>query len=215
VWAPERRSVADRLAGQIWSHFKQTEVDTESCMSFLRERYKKESVPALMEEFGLENQMNVPELEKIIVNMGLGEAVDNPKVVDQGMEELARITGQKPVVTKAKRSIAAFKVREGMPLGAKVTLRGQRMFEFLERLIYVALPRVRDFNGVSPEAFDGHGNYTLGIEEQIIFPEIEYDEVDKVRGLGITFVSSAETDEQGRKLLESLGFPFKGTTPDN
>jgi large subunit ribosomal protein L5 len=184
-------------------------------MSFLRERYNKEAVPELMDEFGLDNEMNVPKLEKIIVNMGLGEAVDNPKVIDDAVEELAAITGQEPVVTKAKRSIAAFKVREGMPIGAKVTLRGTRMFEFLERLIYVALPRVRDFEGTNPKAFDGHGNYTLGIDEQIIFPEIDYDNVDTIRGLGITFVTSSDDDEQGRRLLESLGFPFRGTQPKN
>jgi large subunit ribosomal protein L5 len=177
-------------------------------MSFLREKYEKEAVPTLMEEFGIDNEMRVPELDKIVVNMGLGEAVENPKVIDQAVEELAAITGQEPVVTEAKRSIAAFKVREGMPIGAKVTLRDVRMWEFFERLIYVSLPRVRDFDGVSPDAFDGYGNYTLGIEEQIIFPEIDYDSVDKIRGLGITIVTSAENDEQGRRLLGKLGFPF-------
>mgnify|MGYP006281383907 CR=1 FL=1 len=177
-------------------------------MSFLKKKYKKEAVPELMEEFGFGNQMRVPEVEKVIVNMGLGEAVDNPKVIDQAVEELAAITGQQPVVTKAKRSIAAFKVREGMPIGAKVSLRSIRMYEFLERLIYVALPRVRDFNGINPNAFDGHGNYSLGLDEQIIFPEIDYDNVDKIRGMGVTVVTSAENDEQGKSLLEKLGFPF-------
>ena len=177
-------------------------------MSFLREKYNKESIPALMDQFELGNEMRVPEIEKAIVNMGLGEAVDNPKVIDKAVDELRAITGQEPQVTNAKRSIAAFKVREGMPIGAKVTLRGVRMWEFLERLVYVALPRVRDFNGISPDAFDGHGNYTLGVDEQIIFPEIAYDEVDKIRGLGVTIVTSAENDEQGYSLLNTLGFPF-------
>lgn len=177
-------------------------------MSFLKEKYQTEAIPALMEDFGIENEMRVPELEKVVVNMGLGEAVENPKVIDQAVEELAAITGQEPVVTTAKRSIAAFKVREGMPIGAKTTLRDVRMWEFMERLIYVALPRVRDFSGVSPDAFDGHGNYSLGLDEQIIFPEIEYDSVDKIRGMGVTIVTSAENDEQGRRLLGKLGFPF-------
>lgn len=184
-------------------------------MSFLREKYEKEAVPTLMEEFGIDNEMRVPELEKVVVNMGLGEAVDNPKVIDQAVEELAAITGQQPVVTEAKRSIAAFKVREGMPIGAKVTLRDIRMWEFMERLIYVSLPRVRDFGGVSPDAFDGHGNYSLGVEEQIIFPEIDYDSVDKVRGMSITIVTSAENDEQGRNLLGQLGFPFSDMNRDD
>ena len=178
-------------------------------MSFLREKYQTEAVPTLMEQFGLTNEMNVPELEIVVVNMGLGEAVDNPKVIDEAVEELALITGQQPVVTRAKRSIAAFKVREGMPIGAKVTLREKRMYEFLERLIYVALPRVRDFNGINPDAFDGHGNYSLGIDEQIIFPEIDYDNVDTIRGMGVTVVTSADNDEQGKTLLDKLGFPFK------
>lgn len=183
-------------------------------MSFLREKYETEAVPTLMDEFGIENEMRVPELEKVIVNTGLGEAVDNPKIIDQAVEELAKITGQQPVVTKAKRSIAAFKVREGMPIGAKVSLRGKRMYEFLERLVYVALPRVRDFNGISPDAFDGHGNYTVGVEEQTIFPEIDYDSVDQIRGLGVTVVTSAENDEQGRVLLDELGFPFSDKHDD-
>lgn len=177
-------------------------------MSFLREKYNKESIPTLMDQFELGNEMRVPKVEKAIVNMGLGEAVDNPKVIDKAVDELKAITGQEPQVTKAKRSIAAFKVREGMPIGAKVTLRGVRMWEFLERLVYVALPRVRDFNGINPDGFDGHGNYTLGVNEQIIFPEIAYDEVDKIRGLGVTIVTSAENDEQGYSLLDTLGFPF-------
>ncbi|MFB6265147.1 MAG: 50S ribosomal protein L5 [Bradymonadaceae bacterium] len=183
-------------------------------MSFLRETYETEAVPSLIEDFDFDNEMRVPEVEKVVVNMGLGEAVDNPKIIDNAVEELAAITAQEPVVTRAKRSIAGFKVRKGQPIGAKVTLRDTRMFEFLERLIYVALPRVRDFEGIDPEAFDGHGNYSLGIEEQIIFPEIEYDSVDKIRGLEVTVVTSAENDEQGRALLTYLDFPFSESGDD-
>jgi large subunit ribosomal protein L5 len=178
-------------------------------MSFLQEKYKKEVVPALMEDFGYDNPMTVPKLEKVVVNMGLGDAVENPKIVDVAVEELRSITGQQPIVTRARRSIAGFKLREGMPIGAKVTLRGRRMFEFVERLIYVALPRVRDFKGVSPKSFDGHGNYSLGVKEQIIFPEINYDNVDKIRGMNITMVSSAKTDDEARRLLDFLGLPFR------
>lgn len=178
-------------------------------MSFLQEKYQKEVVPALMEDFGYDNPMTVPKLEKVVVNMGLGDAVENPKIVDVAVEELRSITGQQPIVTRARRSIAGFKLREGMPIGAKVTLRGRRMFEFVERLIYVALPRVRDFKGVSPKSFDGHGNYSLGVKEQIIFPEINYDNVDKIRGMNITMVSSANTDDEARRLLDFLGLPFR------
>lgn len=178
-------------------------------MSFLQEKYQKEVVPALMEDFGYDNPMTVPKLEKVVVNMGLGDAVENPKIVDVAVEELRSITGQQPIVTRARRSIAAFKLREGMPIGAKVTLRGRRMFEFVERLIYVAIPRVRDFKGVSPKSFDGHGNYSLGVKEQIIFPEINYDNVDKIRGMNITMVSSAKTDDEARRLLDFLGLPFR------
>ncbi len=178
-------------------------------MSFLQEKYQKEVVPALMEDFGYDNPMTVPKLEKVVVNMGLGDAVENPKIVDVAVEELRSITGQQPIVTRARRSIAAFKLREGMPIGAKVTLRGRRMFEFVERLIYVAIPRVRDFKGVSPKSFDGHGNYSLGVKEQIIFPEINYDDVDKIRGMNITMVSSAKTDDEARRLLDFLGLPFR------
>ncbi|MGM0555974.1 MAG: 50S ribosomal protein L5 [Myxococcota bacterium] len=178
-------------------------------MSFLQEKYQKEVVPALMEDFGYDNPMTVPKLEKVVVNMGLGDAVENPKIVDVAVEELRSITGQQPIVTRARRSIAAFKLREGMPIGAKVTLRGRRMFEFVERLIYVAIPRVRDFKGVSPKSFDGHGNYSLGVKEQIIFPEINYDNVDTIRGMNITMVSSAETDDEARRLLDFLGLPFR------
>jgi len=177
-------------------------------MAFLVEKYKTEVVPALIEEFAFGNPMEVPRLAKVVVNMGLGEAVQQPKIIEAATNELATITGQKPVVTRARKSIATFKLREGMPIGAKVTLRGARMYEFLERLIYIALPRVRDFKGVSDKAFDGHGNYSLGIREQIIFPEIEYDKVDKIRGMNITIVTTAETDDHARALLRNLGMPF-------
>lgn len=177
-------------------------------MSFLQTKYEKEVTPALMEEFGFDNKMTVPRVEKVVVNMGLAEAVQNPKVIESAVRELRLITGQQPIVTRARRSIAAFKLREGMPIGAKVTLRERRMYEFLERLIYVALPRVRDFKGISPKSFDGHGNYTLGVGEQIIFPEINYDDVDTIRGMSITVCTSAETDDQARGLLMKIGMPF-------
>ncbi|MFP4597302.1 MAG: 50S ribosomal protein L5 [Persicimonas sp.] len=180
-------------------------------MSFLHAKYKNEVVPALMEEFGYDNQMTVPQVEKVIVNMGLAEAVQNPKVIESAVEELRLITGQQPIVTRARRSIAAFKLREGMPIGTKATLRGQRMFEFLERLIYVALPRVRDFKGISPKSFDGHGNYTMGVNEQIIFPEIDYDDVDKLRGMSITIVTTANNDDEALGLLTKIGMPFRKT----
>jgi large subunit ribosomal protein L5 len=178
-------------------------------MSFLQTKYTSDVVPALMEEFGYDNVLTVPRVEKIIVNMGLSEAVQNPKVVEAAVGELRTITGQEPVVTRARRSIATFKLREGMPIGVKTTLRGRRMYEFLERLIYVALPRVRDFKGISPKSFDGHGNYTVGVREQIIFPEIDYDEVDKIRGMSITVVTSAENDDESRGLLTKIGMPFR------
>lgn len=178
-------------------------------MGFLNQKYRNEVRPSLLEEFQFGNAMQVPTVTKVVVNMGLGEAVQNPKVIERGVEELAAITGQKPVIARARRSIATFKLREGMPIGVKVTLRETRMWEFLERLIYVALPRVRDFNGISPKAFDGHGNYTLGVQEQIIFPEIDYDSVDKIRGMNITLVTSAENDEIALSLLKKLGMPFR------
>jgi large subunit ribosomal protein L5 len=178
-------------------------------MSFLRQKFQTEVRPALMEEFQLGNPMKVPTIQKVVLNMGLGEAVGNSKVIEHGLSELAAIAGQKPVVARARRSIATFKLREGMPIGVKVTLRQARMWEFLERLIYVALPRVRDFNGISPKAFDGHGNYTLGIQEQIIFPEIDYDKVDKIRGLNVSIVTSADNDELALSLLRGLGMPFR------
>merc|ERR1711974_9646 len=171
--------------------------------------YKTEVAPGLMEEFGFDNVMQVPRVEKVVLNMGLGEAVRNAKIIEPAVEELTKIAGQQAVVTRARRSIAGFKLREGMPIGAKVTLRGERMFHFLERLIYIALPRVRDFKGVSEKAFDGHGNYSIGLKEQIIFPEIDYDAVDAVRGLNITIVTSAETDDHARSLLSKMGMPYR------
>mgnify|MGYP001335269235 CR=1 FL=1 len=177
-------------------------------MARLRERYREDVIPALTREFGYKNVYQVPKLEKIVVNVGLGEAISNGRALDAAVNDLATITGQKPVVTRAKKSIAAFKLRAGMPIGAMVTLRGERMYEFLDRLVSVALPRIRDFRGISPNAFDGRGNYTLGLREQIVFPEIDYDQIDKVRGLEISFVTTARTDEEGRRLLALLGMPF-------
>lgn len=178
-------------------------------MPNVRDKYVKEVVPLLVKEFGYTNPMQVPRLTKIVVNMGLGEAVQNPKIVDSAVEELRTITGQQPVVRRARQSIAGFKLREGMRIGCSVTLRRDHMYEFLERLISIALPRVRDFRGVSSKAFDGKGNYSLGIREQSIFPEIDYDKLDKLRGMNITIVTTAKTDEEGRALLTHLGMPFR------
>jgi large subunit ribosomal protein L5 len=178
-------------------------------MTRIRERYQKDVVPALRKEFGYTNIMAVPKLTKIVVNMGLGEATQNAKIIDAGNDDLGRITGQKPAVTRARKSIAAFKVREGMPIGTMVTLRGERMYEFLDRLIAIALPRVRDFKGVSPKGFDGRGNYTLGLRDQLLFPEIDYLKVDKARGMNISMVTTAKTDEEARKLLQLMGVPFR------
>jgi large subunit ribosomal protein L5 len=178
-------------------------------MSRLRDRYSKEVAPALAKEFGYKNVMAIPKIEKVVVNMGLGEATGNAKIVDTGADEVMRITGQKPVITRAKKSIAQFKVRKGMPIGTMVTLRGDRMWEFLDRLISIALPRVRDFRGVSPRGFDGRGNYTLGLKDQLLFPEIDYMKVDKARGMNISVVTTAKTDEESRKLLQLLGMPFR------
>jgi len=175
----------------------------------LRKRYKAEVIPALVRQFGFKNPMQVPRLQKITVNMGLGEAVANGKIIESGITEVTAITGQKPVVTKARKSIASFKLRQGAPIGVMVTLRKERMWEFLDRLITFALPRVRDFKGVSPKAFDGAGNYTLGLKEQIIFPEIDYDKVDKIKGLNVSIVTTARNDEEGRALLQQLGMPFR------
>lgn len=177
-------------------------------MARIREQYKQDVVPALTNEFGYKNLYQVPKIEKIVLNIGLGEAVANGRALDAAVGDLATITGQKPVVTRAKKSIATFKLRAGMPIGAVVTLRGNRMYEFLDRLVATALPRIRDFRGVNPNSFDGRGNYTLGLKEQIMFPEIDYDKVDKVRGLEISIVTSAKTDEEGRRLLALLGMPF-------
>jgi large subunit ribosomal protein L5 len=178
-------------------------------MSRLQEKYLKEIVPALMEKFNYSSVMEVPSIEKIVINMGVGEAVQNAKVLDNAVEELNALSGQKPVITRAKKSIAGFKLREGMPIGAKVTLRKTRMYDFLDKLVAVSLPRVRDFRGVSSKAFDGRGNYTLGVREQLIFPEINYDKVDKVRGMDIVVVTTAKTDEEARELLTLFGMPFR------
>lgn len=177
-------------------------------MSRLKDFYKDEVVEAMTKKFGYKNIMEVPKLEKIVINMGVGEAKENVKVLESAMKDLETISGQKPIITKAKNSIASFKIREGMPIGCKVTLRGKRMYEFLDRLINLALPRVRDFRGVNPNAFDGRGNYALGIKEQLIFPEIEYDKVDKVRGMDVIFVTTANTDEEARELLRLFNMPF-------
>lgn len=175
----------------------------------LQEQYKNEIVPALMKEFGFTSVMQVPTVKKIVVNVGLGEALDNAKAIDFAVNDVRAITGQKPVVTRAKKSIAGFKLREGRAIGVVVTLRGERMWSFLTRLIHVALPRTRDFQGISPDSFDGRGNYTLGLREQLIFPEIEYDKIDKVRGMEVSIVTSATNDEEGRSLLAHLGMPFR------
>jgi large subunit ribosomal protein L5 len=175
------------------------------------ESYRKEIVPQLLEEFQYRNPFEVPRLEKIVVNIGLGEAIQNARALDAAVNDLATITGQKPVVTRAKKSVAGFRLREGMPIGAMVTLRGARMYEFLDRLIGTALPRIRDFRGLSPRSFDGRGNYTLGLREQIVFPEIDYDSIDRTRGMEITIVTTADNDEEGRRLLSLLGMPFQAS----
>ncbi len=178
-------------------------------MARLKEYYKKEVVPALIKEFGYRNPMQAPRMEKIVVNMGLGEAIQNVKILDNAVEELSLITGQKPVIKKARKSIATFKLRQGMPIGCCVTLRRERMYEFFDRLVNIDIPRIRDFRGISPDSFDGRGNFALGLQEQIIFPEIEYDKIDKVRGMNIVIVTSARTDEEARRLLRRMGVPFK------
>lgn len=177
--------------------------------SRLKEKYVNEVVPALMEKFQYNSVMEVPKIEKVVINMGVGEAKENPKLLESAVEELSLISGQKPIVTKAKKSIANFKVREGMPVGAKVTLRGEKAYDFLDKLMNISLPRVRDFRGVSPVSFDGRGNYALGIKEQLIFPEIEYDNVEAIRGLDIVIVTTAQTDEEAKVFLETMGMPFK------
>ena len=175
----------------------------------LRQRYHDDVVPALRREFGYANEMQIPRLEKVVVNIGLGEAIANAKALDAAVGDLTTITGQKPIVTRAKRSIAQFRLRTGMPIGAKVTLRGQRMYDFLERTLALALPRIRDFRGIPTRSFDGRGNFSLGLREQLVYPEIDYDEIDRLRGLEISIVTTAKTDEEGRKLLELLGMPFQ------
>lgn len=178
-------------------------------MPRLKAKFNDEIIAAMMQEFGYKNVMQVPTLDKVVINIGLGEAIQNSKAVDAAVGDIMAITGQRPVVTKAKKSIAGFKLREGMVIGTKVTIRGKRMWEFVDKLFNVALARVRDFRGVSPTAFDGRGNYTLGIKEQLIFPEIEYDNIDKIRGMDISFITTAETDEEARQLLKLMGMPFK------
>lgn len=178
-------------------------------MSRLKDRYKSEVIPAMMQKFGYQNIMQAPKLEKVVVNMGLGEAIQNSKIIDAAVNDIMTITGQKPITTKAKKSIAAFKLRAGMTVGAKVTLRGERMYDFVDKLFNIALPRVRDFRGVSPKSFDGRGNFSLGVREQLMFPEIDYDKIDKIRGMDIIFVTTAKTDEEARELLRLMGMPFK------
>jgi len=178
-------------------------------MARLKERYQKEVAPAIAKEFGIKNPMAIPRVSKVVLNMGMGEAIANAKILDTAADELRAITGQKPVVTKAKKSIASFKLRQGMPIGVMVTLRGDRMYEFLDRLVSIALPRVRDFRGISPKAFDGRGNYTIGVREQLIFPEIDFNKVDKLRGMNISIITTARDDEQARALLKGLGMPFR------
>ncbi len=178
-------------------------------MLHVQEKYEQEAVPRLLEEFGYKNKMQVPKIEKVVLNMGLGEAIQNAKILDSAAEELAQIAGQKPVITRARKSIAAFKLRAGMPIGCMVTLRGTRMNDFLTKLINIAIPRIRDFRGISKKAFDGRGNYSLGIREHIIFPEIDYDKIDKIKGLNVTIVTTAETDKEALVLLESIGMPFR------
>lgn len=179
-------------------------------MARMKEYYKTEVVPALTKQFGFDNPMRVPRVTKVVINMGLGEAVGDKKILESAAADLSAISGQKPVITKARKSIAGFKIREGWPVGAKVTLRGDRMYEFLERLVDIAIPRIRDFRGLNPRSFDGRGNYAMGVNEQIIFPEIDYDKIDKLRGMDITITTTALTDEEGRALLSALNFPFRG-----
>jgi len=200
-------SVAGDASGQKSDARKQTEV--EPVVPRFKERYKSEVVPALMKRFEYSNVHRVPRLEKIVVNMGVGEAAVDAKQLGGALKDLATVTGQKPMVTRARKSIATFKLREGMPIGAKVTLRGDRMWEFFDRLMSIAIPRVRDFRGMPPKSFDGRGNYSMGVTEQLIFPEVDYDEIDKVRGMDITIVTSAKSDEEAKALLEEFEFPFK------
>lgn len=181
-------------------------------MAQMKEFYRKEVIPALTKQFGYDNPMRVPKVTKVVLNMGLGEAVGDKKILESATADLAMITGQKPVITKARKSIAGFKIREDWPIGCKVTLRGERMYEFLERLVGIAIPRIRDFRGLNPKSFDGRGNFAMGVTEQIIFPEIDYDKIDKLRGMDITITTTAKSDEEGRALLAALNFPFRGQT---
>ncbi|PCJ26424.1 MAG: 50S ribosomal protein L5 [SAR86 cluster bacterium] len=182
-------------------------------MAQLKEYYKKDVIPALTEKFGYDNPMRVPKITKVVLNMGVGEALVDKKILDNAVNDLVQISGQKVVITKARKSIAAFKVREGWPIGCKVTLRGERMYDFLDRLVGIAIPRIRDFRGLNPKSFDGRGNFAMGVTEQIIFPEIDYDKIDTLRGMDITITTSARTDEEGRALLTAMRFPFRGTIP--
>jgi large subunit ribosomal protein L5 len=209
--SPDKKAPQDKAAAEatVTESAASSGVPVERKPPAFLVRYKSEAIPALKERFGYTNPFQVPKLERIVVNMGMGAAVGNPKVIDAAVAEMAAITGQKPVVTRAKKSIAGFKLREGMRIGVCVTLRRDRMWEFLERLVMLALPRVRDFRGVSPRAFDGLGNYTLGLKDQLVFPEIQFDKVDASRGMNVTFVTSAKTNEEGRELLKSLGMPFR------
>jgi large subunit ribosomal protein L5 len=200
---------AERSAGS--EAVARAEATVEAISPRLREKYKAQVIPALTKQFNYKNPMQVPKLQKVVINMGLGAAVANPKIIDTAVEDLKSISGQKPIVTRAKKAIANFKLREGIPIGAMVTLRSARMWEFFDRLVTVAIPRTRDFKGVSRKAFDGKGNYTLGLREQIIFPEINYDKIDAIKGLNISFVTTAKTDEEGRALLQQLGMPFRAT----
>jgi large subunit ribosomal protein L5 len=208
---PQKKAKADQVeaAGDQPGSKPARPKATNRATARMRDRYIKEVLPALMKEFSLENPMAAPKLEKIIVNMGVGEATQNAKLIDPAATEVGQITGQKPVITKARKSIAAFKVREGMPIGVMVTLRGDRMYEFFDRLVNIALPRVRDFRGVPTKSFDGRGNYTLGVRDQLIFPEIDYAKVEKTKGMNITIVTSAGTDDQARALLKHMGMPFR------
>lgn len=208
----EEKKKAKVVEEKVDHSLKKDEVEEqvpEGYVPRIKEKYKNEVIPQMMKLFNYKNPMQVPRLEKIVINMGVGEAKQNIKVLDAAVEQLSLISGQKPVITKGRKSIAAFQLRAGMPIGCMVTLRGNRMYEFFDRLVSIALPRVRDFKGVSPNSFDGRGNYTLGIREQIIFPEISYDKIDKIRGMNITFVTTAKTDEEARELLKLLGMPFR------
>lgn len=197
-----RRCVSAKNVTRYWIH-------RSGIMTRLKAHYFKEVVPALVREFNYKNKMEIPKLEKIVVNMGLGEAIQNIKILDSAVVELSMIVGQRPIITKAKRSIATFKLRQGMPIGCRVTLRREKMYEFFDRLVNVALPRVRDFRGISQKSFDGRGNFSVGLKEQIIFPEIDYDKIDKVKGMNIAVVTSAKTDDEARQLLKLMGLPFK------